>query len=99
MSSNMYGFTCNIDWNERNYEVQITYVGTFGDSQESLDYATDKWETLDPIRLAQYDLKIVIGIKNGMPRKDYVYKIFGVAGLMKIQEIIFLFHPSHPIKR
>jgi hypothetical protein len=57
MSSNMYGFMCIVPWQGRRYDVQIAYVGTFDDSEESLARATAGWETEDPVELAQYELE------------------------------------------
>ena len=59
MSSNQYGFTCDIEWMGRRYSTQIVYAGTHDDSEESLNWATRNWEGgefTDPVELAKYEL-------------------------------------------
>ena len=57
MSSNQYGFTCEVPWKGRAYSVQVVYQGTGDDSEESRMRATENWETEDPIELARYELE------------------------------------------
>ena len=56
MSSNMYGITCMVPWDGRVFDVQIVYVGTEGDDEESRMQATAGWETEAPVALARYEL-------------------------------------------
>jgi hypothetical protein len=56
MSSNMYGFECWIEWNGRNYGVQITYDGTDEDDPYSLERVTASWESDRPQDVARYEL-------------------------------------------
>jgi hypothetical protein len=60
VSSNMYGFTCTmtctVDGSTRDYFVQIVYVGTEGDSEDSRERATANWESEDPVELAKYEI-------------------------------------------
>ena len=57
MSSNMYGFTCDFQWEGRWVHAQIVYKGTSEDSWETYERATADWETQDPVLLAKYELE------------------------------------------
>jgi len=57
MSSNMYGFECSIPWQGRTYDVQVVYVGTVEDIPDSLERATEDWESTDPADLAAYEIE------------------------------------------
>jgi len=56
MSSNMYGFTCQVDLGGHAYGVQIVYEGTCEDDPSSFDRVTDSWESDRPQDVARYEL-------------------------------------------
>jgi len=57
MSSHMYGFTCDFILHSQSYFAQIVYVGTRDDDEITRIQATQDWETYDPVKLAEYELK------------------------------------------
>ena len=56
MSSDQYGFTCDIIWGRRTYSIQVVFLGTDESDPEGTGHIINGWGSIRPEDLAEYEL-------------------------------------------